>query len=722
MIAKNVIILTIMLVSVIPSACNAFNQNEITSKNQLVDRPSFEFVNASNSESAGKTVNPFIDYSKKLGESGIISNRLPGVAIFDFDRDGDQDFYLTNAEVNALFPLSMGASNRLMRNDGNTFTNIARESGVDAPEQNSSGVVACDINNDGYQDLYVGGYGRIGDQLDYRSVPSVPGLYDAVSDRLFLNQQDGTFEDITMTAFGEYVNVRSAASVGCADINNDGWNDIYVGNRADIDFVRFDNPRHHGHYNVLYKNNGDNTFSDVTDSAGLRGEEVTMFDPFGRPIKFKDPVTGVETEGFDAMYLDANGNIVGDPAGQTWAMLFFDHDDDGDQDLWLVDDGDRTKVFRNDSTEEEFLFTNVAREMGIDTSGAGMGFAVGDYDSDGDLDVFITNIGFHPLTRGRPTYPGGDCAYAHQFVWGSCLNYLMENRGTLEVPGVGIIPRFVDMAAATEVIPSKFIPPDSLDPRNIQDVWQIPTGLAAYDFGFGTTFFDMENDGDQDLYWLGSMISKGEGPGGQMFPSAGRMLRNIGNKRFEDVTVEAHLLDILNVDYSNLDPEDPDYNATKQRIAVEFHENGKGVAKGDLNGDGYLDLIATNAGSEIFKKGGELALVKGRLFVWLNDNSENSWLTVRLKGRQAIDGTGSNADGLGARLILETTDSNGNPSRQVSEVTASSSFLSMNSIDQHFGLGKNSSIDRLIVYWPSGKIQIKEKVQVNSVLEVLEPE
>jgi len=232
----------------------------------------------------------------------------------------------------------------------------------------------------------------------------------------------------------------------------------------------------------------------------------------------------------------------------------------------------------------------------------------------------------------------------------------------------------------------------------------------------------MENDGDQDLYWLGSMISKGEGPGGQMFPSAGRMLRNIGSKRFEDVTVEAHLLDILNVDYSNLDPESSDYNATKQRIAVEFHENGKGVAKGDLNGDGYLDLIATNAGSEVFKKGGELALDKGKLFVWINDNDENSWLTVRLKGRQAIDGTGSNADGLGARLILETTDSNGNPSRQVSEVTASSSFLSMNSIDQHFGLGKNSSIDRLIVYWPSGKIQIKEKVQVNSVLEVLEPE
>ena len=91
--AKNMIILTIMLVSVIPSACNAFNRNESASKNQLVDRPSFGFINASNSEPAGKTVNPFIDYSKKLGESAIISNRLPGVAIFDFDRDGDQDFY-----------------------------------------------------------------------------------------------------------------------------------------------------------------------------------------------------------------------------------------------------------------------------------------------------------------------------------------------------------------------------------------------------------------------------------------------------------------------------------------------------------------------------------------------------------------------------------------------------------------------------------------------------
>ena len=80
-----------------------------------------------------------------------------------------------------------------------------------------------------------------------------------------------------------------------------------------------------------------------------------------------------------------------------------------------------------------------------------------------------------------------------------------------------------------------------------------------------------------------------------LFPGAGRMLRGDGKGVFEDITVGANLLDIQDVDYSILDPQDSPFDAKRQRIGAEFHENGKGLAKGDLNNDGYVDLMLSTA-------------------------------------------------------------------------------------------------------------------------------
>ena len=104
-----------------------------------------------------------------------MSNYRPGVAIFDYDRDGDQDIYITQ---------EAGNSNRMFRNDGDlTFTDVAETSGAAATEQGSSGVVACDVNNDGYQDLYVGGRGIEGDGLDFRSAQTGGEQCDVASRR-----------------------------------------------------------------------------------------------------------------------------------------------------------------------------------------------------------------------------------------------------------------------------------------------------------------------------------------------------------------------------------------------------------------------------------------------------------------------------------------------------------------------------------------------------------
>ncbi len=526
-------------------------------------------IGQSRPEDSGDGIAPFVNIAPEaLGKKAFTINRYPGVAIFDYDRDGDQDFYVTQEE---------GGPNFLFRNEGNaTFSEVSQDAGVAAVVSNSTGVAACDINNDGYQDLYVGAHGRKGDGLDYRSAAERDDLSAAVTDRLFLNKGDGAFEDITLSAFGDAVNLRSAMSIACADVDGDGWLDIYAANRADFDFVRFTVPQHHGHYNVLYRNNGNLTFSDVSEQAGVRGQQITMRAPDGLAIEFYDRDTGEFYEGYDPRLTDRFQNRVGDPTGQSWATLFFDHDDDGDPDLWVAHDGDRLEVYRNDTDGENIAFTSVASAMGVDVTGQWMGFALGDYDSDEDLDVFVTNIGYHPLTRRPVPFPGADCAYTHQFEWGTCLHFLLRNDGVTSVADIGTLPQFSEVAGETQVRPSAIMPPMSLDSATIHPAWGSPSGLAAYDFGFGAAFFDYENDGDQDLYWLGSLISRGEGPGGLLYPAAGRMLRGDGAGGFEDITVEARLLDIQDVDYSVLGPDAPEFDAPAQRIGPESTRTGRG--------------------------------------------------------------------------------------------------------------------------------------------------
>ncbi len=652
---------------------------------------------------------PFANIATEaLGKNAFTINRYPGVAIFDYDRDGDLDFYVTQEE---------GGPNFLFRNDGEeSFTEVSESAGVAGVDSNSTGVAACDFNNDGYQDLYVGAHGRKGDGLDFRSTADRPDLRVATVDRLFLNEGNGTFTDITHSAFGDAANIKSAMSVACADVDGDGWLDIYVGNRADFDFVRFTVPQHHGHYNVLYRNNGDLTFSDITVDSGVRGPQIAMRAPDGLPIQFRHPITGEWITGYDPRLADRAGNRVGDPVGQTWASLFFDYDDDGDPDLWVADDGDTFKLYRNDTSSDGINFTGVAREMGIDRVGQWMGFALGDYDSDLDLDVFVTNIGFHPLTRRPAPIPGADCAYSAQFSWGTCFHLLLRNNADGASAGES---GFTDVASLTHVEPSTLMPPMSLDPASIHPAWEPPQGLTAYDFGFGAAFFDFENDGDQDLYWLGSLVSRGEGPGGLLYPGAGRLLLNEVTG-FRDSTVEARLLDIQDVDYSVLDPESSSFDPYAQRIGPEFHENGKGLAKGDLNGDGFVDLIATNSSGDIKADQG-IRFVKGPLFVWINGNDQNSWLTLRLRGAMASGKAGSNADGIGARVFLTARLDGQVPSTQVQEVLGSSSYLSMSSTDLTLGLGSAESVDEVVVNWPSGRVQTLANVDVNKLLVIEEP-
>ncbi len=668
----------------------------------LVGAPQSETISTDYVQDPSMVV-PFTNVAATALEDGYgVWNDRPGVVIFDYDRDGDMDFYVTQMA---------GYGNWLYRNNGDdTFSDVGYEAGAALENSHSTGAVACDINNDGFQDLYVGAWGNPSDDLGFRS-PQQGNL-----DALLLNMGDGTFADITAGAFGEMVNARSATSIACADVNNDGWLDIFVGNLMDQDFRHFEDLNHPGHYNVLFINNGDLTFEDVSESAGVQGPQILMRYPDNSPVSYRDPETGDVYEGYDPATIDAQGNRVGEPTGQSHAALFFDYDDDGDQDLWVANDADRLHLYRNDSDEFGVRFTSVARSLGIDMVGAWMGFAVGDIDGDVDLDVFVPNVGFHTMIQPPRQVPRGTCEYFGRFATGTCAHFLLSNLGE---------GQFIDVAGSTAVKPSYWFPPISLDPSTIDPNHQIPTGIAAYDFGFGATFFDFENDGDQDLYWLGSTMGRGGGPDGHIFPASGRMLRGDNTGVFEDITVRARLLDITHVSYDGLE-EAPTHRTPAaleaRRIDRQNHENGKGLAHGDLNGDGFVDLIGTNSSGDIYIPSlpgapAATAARTGPLFVWINGNEGNHWLTLRLKGRMAVDGTGSNADGIGARVYLTVGEQ-----AQVQEVRAGSSYLSMDSVDLEFGLGSANKVAKIEILWPSGRTQVIEDVDANQVMTITEPE
>lgn len=653
----------------------------------------------------------FLNIAPSLESEALIENRYPGVAVFDFDRDGDMDFYVTSAEINAVFQITRGGANKFFENLGNNeFSEIGLETNTQLSFQNSTAVAACDFNNDGFQDLYVGGNGRIGDGFDYRSIGDMPNLLPVSLDRLLINSGQGTFEDVTVEAFGEFANLRSAMNIACADVDNDGWIDIFVGNRADQDFVRFDDSRHHGHYNNLYLNNGDLTFTDITVESGLLSPQIKMLDENLEPVIFSNS-DGDQYEGFDPALADANNRLVGDPAGQTWASMFFDYDNDNDQDLWIADDGDVLKIYRNDSSADGVVFTSVAEEMGLAISGQWMGFALGDYDSDSDLDVFITNMGIHRLSTPQPIPVGGDCAYSSQYGWGTCFHFLLRNDGNGE---------FTNVAAEVPIQHSEILPPESLEPGFIASDWTPPSGIETLEFGFGASFLDIENDGDEDLYWVGSLISRGEGPGGGFAPAVGRLLQN-QNGTLKDITVEARVLDIAGVDYSDLSSSESAESLTKRRLGLQFHENGKGVAVGDLNSDGYTDLIITNSNGESFDGEGERRVESGPLFVWMNNSSNNNWIKLKLKGRMAIDSTGSNADGVGAKISVSYTSPNGRTITQVKPVLSSGSFLSTSSTELIFGLGTAEEIIEVVIDWPSGTKQTLSPLEINTTHEIVEP-
>lgn len=309
------------------------------------------------------------------------SRGAPGVALIDYDGDGDLDVYVTNGP---------GAANSLYRNQWMEtgklgFEDVASKAGVDATDQDSTGVCFGDTDNDGDPDLLVLG----------RMEPN----------RFFENRGDGTFVDVSEHSGlgGGRVN-HTSCSMG--DVDNDGLLDVAVANSFDWAYrgAIFNVPYEHNHSNQLFRNRGGHRFVDI--SAGSNIQEI----PSVRPAIEKG-------------------------ATLTWAIALVDIDLDGDVDLFQADDQAavpvedanraHVQIFRNDGSGD---FRPVTREVGTDVYGAWMGFAYADFDCNGHMDFFATNFGDYGYSAVGFPFELGE--------WSSRW-FLQRPDGTFEDPGVG---------------------------------------------------------------------------------------------------------------------------------------------------------------------------------------------------------------------------------------------------------------------------------------------
>jgi hypothetical protein len=501
---------------------------------------------------------------------------MPGVAVIDYNNDTFQDLYVVNGK---------GQPNALFRNnrDG-TFTDVAAQAGV-ADLGQGSGVAVGDINNDGCDDLYVGNGSTIGDGLDSNDGP----------DRLFLNDCHGKFTDISQSA--GITEPGFTSSVSMADYDGDGDLDIMVGRWIDFDF----NPASAGRDVVpaaparLYRNNGDLTFTDVTEAANI----VTNYN--------------------------------------TWSLAWLDYDDDGDVDLFIGTERGPIDLFRNEGNGS---FKRVTRQSGaLKDYGAWMGLTVGDYDGDGRFDLFGSNISDLRITRS-PALPA--LVVPPPDTWDNPRPSILHNNGD---------GTFTDVGAQT-----------------INSMFE--------QFSWGCGFEDFNNDGLLDLFVSMNMAPVGVIGREPQGAGPSKLHLNNGNGSFTDVTAQAGT--------ANFGP-DGDYL------------DGRGMVTLDFDKDGRMDYFQVNVPQfvEGFPFGKTPIAGKGIPKFFRNTSEVGNWLELRL-----IGGRGSNRNAIGAKVTLTTRDGRS----QVRAVGAGTSAFSAPSRILHFGFGQQH-VAKVEVRWPDGKTQ-----------------
>ena len=523
----------------------------------------------------------FVDHAKDWGIDTM--GLCGGVAMEDFDRDGDLDLMVSS--------WSLGDPIRYLRHDGAAgYTDATVSAGLDGITGGLN-LVHADYDNDGLPDVFVlrGAWRK------------EQGRYP---NSLLRNRGGGRFEDVTEAA--GLLSFHPTQTAAWGDYDDDGWLDLFVGNET----VPAQNQSQHP--SELWHNDGDGGFTDVAQASGV--------------------------------------TVLGYAKGTAWG----DYDDDGDLDLFVSLNSGLNRLYRNDGPRQgeragpvplppegapraaaaparPWRFTEVATAAGVAEPFASFPCWFFDYDNDGRLDLWVSGYEYFSVRRVAKDYLGRP----HK----GTLPHLYRNLGG---------GRFEDLTQ--------------------------PAGLDVLLLTMGANFGDLDNDGYEDLY-----AGTGEPDFMALYPN--RMFRNDGNGRFLDVTTSGG--------FGHL-------------------QKGHGVAFGDIDQDGDQDVYAVMGGA-----------YSGDAFqnaLFENPGHGARWITLRLTGRA------TNRDAFGARVEVVVRRPDGSTRSIHRQVGTGGSFGSQ-SLQQEIGLGDAAAIEQLVVRWPASGLTTRiVDVPLDRVLTLVEGE
>ncbi len=482
-----------------------------------------------------------------------------------------------------------------------------------------SGVCAADINNDGYDELYFLNAGRFGEE-ESASLPK---------NRMYLNNQDGTFTDITGSS-GLGSTAWSFSAV-FGDIDHDQDVDVYVGNMGK---------------NQLFRNNGDNTFTEVTDEAGVGDDRF------------------------------AAGTIMGDVDGDGWLDIFVTNYVDVSQELILSKGKTRTYrgievmlgplsfepqrdvLYRN---RGDGTFIDVTENAGIAKKGRGMGAVFSDLDNDGDLDLYISN----------------DSTY----------NYLYENIGEGRFEEIGILTgAAVDRDGVEQG--SMGVAAGNINHDNWIDLF-----VTAFDQEYDVLYQNMGGLFFQDITRQMNMYRTS-----YQLVGWGNAIADFNNDGFDDIVVaNGHI-------YPNID-DIPNETGYAQKNTIFYNKEGKGFEDVTAqSGPGFqIEKVSRGMAVSDFDRDGDLDIAINNLedspTLLMNQSMGRNWMQVDVRNWPYSP--------VGTAITVQTK-----VREQRKEIYAGSGYQSQNSRIVHFGLGQHTE-GRIYLRFPDNTTRTLNHIQVN---------
>ena len=456
------------------------------------------------------------------------------------------------------------------------------------------------------------------------------------TNRLYRNNGDGTFTDVTEQAGVGDTGYGAGCAVG--DYDNDGNLDLYVTNFG---------------ANVLYRNNGDSTFTDVTQHAGVGDDRWSL------GCAFADYDNDSFVDLYVTNYIDFHFETHTNCTQKGVATYCPPESFEGVPDTLYRNNGDGT-------------FTDVTTTADVyNKDGKGMGIVFGDYDNDGDVDCYVGNdAGENFLYNNR-----GDGTFTNV---GWMAGVEADENGNVQGT-MGVDFGDYDNDGLLDLIALNYQQQPNALYRNdnggfFTDLSFVAGMAESLPYvGWGVDFFDVDNDGDKDL-----LIANGH-------------LQDTVEKYDDTTTYPQHNHLLINNGHGHFTNE-----SVKAGSGLQSRRVSRGIATGDYDNDGDLDMLISNANdtAQLLRNDG---------------GNQGNWILIRTVG------TRSNRAGIGTRVKIQAGDLT-----QIDEVRGGSGYLSQNDLRLHFGIGTHERIDRIEVKWSSGIVDIIRDVTPNQIIIITE--